>query len=309
MGAAWAVMGLCEYEIKDYSNALLHLEHGAELGLSGSAESVRLAKYRLALLLNHDGQFEKATETIAREAGSGPLTKEIQFALGIALLRMPVLPEQVGDSQNRLVQIAGEIAGLLQNSKYDQAFPKFQGLLKEYPSVPYLHYAYGTALAALSQYDDAEIQFRKEERISPGSELPFVRLASLALKRHRPGEALPDAQRAVQLARDSAEAHYILGRTCLEMGEEQRAVQQLEAASKLAPGSPEVHFNLAKAYAKAKMPVKAEEERTIFARLNALAEKQKSLSGNQAYGGSHDAMEFSPSRIDPSKPATPERPK
>ena len=39
---------------------------------------------------------------------------------------MPVLPEQVGDSQNRLVQIAGEIAGLLQDSKYDQAFPKFQ---------------------------------------------------------------------------------------------------------------------------------------------------------------------------------------
>ena len=81
-GAAWAVMGLCEYEIKDYSNALLHPKHGAELGLSGSAESVRLAKYRLALLLNHDGQFEKATEMIAREAGSGPLTKEIQFALG-----------------------------------------------------------------------------------------------------------------------------------------------------------------------------------------------------------------------------------
>jgi len=307
-GTAWAVMGLCEFETKDYSNALIHLEHGAELGLNGSPEAVRLAKYRLAILFNRHRQFESATETLAAESGSGPLAKEIQFALGMALLHMPLLPDEVQTSQRPLVQDAGEIAALLQKSKYDQAFPKFQALLREYPSAPFLHYAYGTALAALSQYDEAEIQLRKESQISPANELPYVRLASLALKRHRPAEAMPEAQRAVQLAHDSAEAHYILGRACLEMGQEQTAVQELEVASKLAPGSPEVHFNLAKAYAKAKMPEKAEQERAIFARLNALAEKQRSLSGNQSYGGSHDAVEFSPSRIEENKAAAPEHP-
>lgn len=307
-GTAWAVMGLCEFEIKDYSNALIHLQRGAELGLGGSPESVRFAKYRLAVLFNRNRQFERATETLAAESGAGPLSREIQLTLGMALLRMPQMPEQIEGSSTQLVQTAGEIAALLQKSKYDLAYPKFQSLLREYPAVPFLHYAYGTALGALSQYDEAEIQLRMESQISPASELPYVRLASLALKRHRPAEAMPEAQRAVQLAHDSAEAHYVLGRACLELGQEREAVQELEAASRLAPGSPEVHFNLAKAYSKAKMPEKAEEERAIFARLNALAEKQRSLSGNQAYGGSHDAVEFSPSRVEENKASAPERP-
>ena len=296
-GAAWAVMGLSEFETKDYGNALIHLQRGTDLGLGGSAESVRLAKYRLAILLNRNGQFERATEILAPESAPGPLVREIQFALGMALLRMPVLPEQVEAANAPLVQTAGEIAALLQNSKYDQAFPKFHALLKEYPSAPFLHYAFGTALAALSRYDEAEKEFRKELQISPASELPYVRLASMALKKHLPADALPSARHAVQLAPDSAEAHYLLGRSSLELGHEESAVQELEVAGKLAPGSPEVHFNLAKAYAKAKMPEKAEQERAIFARLNALAEKQRSLSGNQAYGGSRrtpDAAEFTP---------------
>jgi tetratricopeptide (TPR) repeat protein len=305
-GTAWAVMGLSEFEIKDYGNALIHLERGARLGLGGSPEAVRLAKYRLAILFNRNREFESAMETIAQDAGPGPLSKEIQFALGMALLRMASLPDQVEASEIHLVESAGEIAALLASSRYELAFASFEALEKDYPAAPFLHYAYGTALATLSRYDEAEIQLRKELQISPASELPHIRLASLALKRHRPADARPEAERAVELAHDSAEAHYIRGRTCLELGEEQTAVEELEVASKLAPGSPEVHFNLAKAYAKAKMPEKADEERAIFSRLNALAEKQRGLSGNQAYGGSHDALEFSPSRINANK--APDRP-
>ena len=114
--------------------------------------------------------------------------------------------------------------------------------------------------------------------ISPKSELPYARMASIALKMHRPADALPSAQRAVGLGPDSAEAHYLLGRSCLEVGQREKALQELEAASKMAPGSPEVHFNLAKAYAKANLPEKAEQERATFARLNALAELQRSLA-------------------------------
>jgi tetratricopeptide (TPR) repeat protein len=307
-GTAWAVMGLSEFETRDYKNALLHLQRGEELGLGGSPESVRFAKYHLALLLNRDGQFESAMQTLVSETGSGPLTKEIQFVLGMALLRMPFLPVQVESSKNSLVQTAGEIAALLQFSKYDQAFPKFQQLLKEYPSAPFLHYAYGTALAALSQYDEADGQFRKEIEISPLSELPHLRLASLALKRRQPAIALVYGQRAVQLAPDSAEAHYLTGRASLEWGKEEMAVRELETASRLAPGSPEVHFNLAKAYARAKLPEKAEQERAIFARLNALAEQQRSHSGNQSYGGSHNATDFTPSPAVTDKTTAPQRP-
>jgi len=307
-GTAWAVMGLSEFATKDYDNALIHLQRGQELGLGGSPESVRLAKYHLAVLLNRDRQFDRATQILAPEAGPGSLASKVQFALGMALLRIPLLPDQVEPGKRALVQIAGETAALLQESKYDQAFPKFQLLLKDYPATPFLHYAYATALASLSQYGEAEAQFRQELRISPASELPYVRLASLALRQHRPADALPQAQRAVQLAPDSAEAHYVLGRTYLELGPEEKAVHELEAASKINPGSPEVHFNLAKAYAKAKLPEKAGEERAIFARLNALAEQQRSQHGNQAYSGSHDTSELSPARLEPGEPDEPKQP-
>lgn len=100
------------------------------------------------------------------------------------------------------------------------------------------------------------------------------------------------AQRAVELAPDAAETHYLLGRACLDTGHEEQAVHELDAASKLAPGSPKIHSNLANAYAKTKRPEKAEEERAIFARLNALAEDERSRTGSQAYGAAHGAMDF-----------------
>jgi|CZKR01.1.fsa_nt_gi tetratricopeptide (TPR) repeat protein len=298
-GTAWAVLGLSEFEIKDFSNALIHLQRGQDLGMGGSKESVQLARYRLGVLLNRNAEFDRTAELLAPEAGPGPLAEKIQFALGMSLLRISVLPDEVESSKSSLVLSAGEIAALLQDSKYDAVFPKFQALLQQYPAVPFLHYAYGTALEALSQYDDAESQLRQEILISPKSELPYVRMASIALKTRRPADALPSAQRAVQLAPDSAEAHYLLGRSCLEVGQREKALQELETASKMAPGSPEVHFNLAKAYTKANLPEKAEQERATFARLNALAELQRSRHGNQSYSGSHDKTDFSIPRAEP----------
>jgi len=305
-GTAWAMMGLSEFETKDYSNARIHLQRGQDLGVSGSAESVQLAEYRLATLLIQNSEFDRATELLISEPATGPLAQQIQFALGMALLRIPLLPDQVEPSKRTLIQNAGEISVLLQASKYDEAFPKLQSLLRQFPSTPFLHYAYGTGLAALSQYDDAESQLRQEISISPNSALPYLRLASIALKTHRPPDALPSAQRAVELADDSAEAHYLLGRSWLELGQPEKALPELERASRMAPNSPEVHFNLAKAYARANLPEKAEQERTIFARLNALAEEQRSHHGNQSYSGSHDPTDFSIPRIDSATAPAPE---
>jgi tetratricopeptide (TPR) repeat protein len=306
-GTAWAVMGLSEFELKDYDNALIHLQRGQDLGLGGNPDAIRIARYRLAILLNRGAQYENASRLLAPEANSGSLADEIQFALGIALLRMPLLLTEVPAQQHALVQSAGEIAILLQDSKYDQAFPKLQQLLKDYPATPFLHYAYGLALASLSQYDEAGPQLREEARISPASELPYILLASIALRKNDPVDALPSAERAVQLAPQSARAHYILGRACLELGREEKAIHELEAANKINPGSPEVHFSLAKAYSKAKLPEKAKEERAIFAQLNAIAEQQRSVTGNQSYGAASNSMELSPAPASPQKSSTPEQ--
>jgi tetratricopeptide (TPR) repeat protein len=292
-GTAWAMLGLCEFENKDLDNALLHLQKGAALGLNGAPDSVRFAKYRLGLLLVHNAQFDRASTLLIPEAEGNSLAPQIQFALGLALLHKKVFPEEVPGPEIPLVQSAGEVSVLLHGSKYDAAFPILLQLIKSYPAAPMLHYVYGVALASLSRYDHAEAQFAEELRIAPDSELPYVQRAFVELQVRRPAEALLSAQRAVELAPNSAEAHYVLGRSLLDSGKLEDAVKELQAAAQLNPGSPEVHFNLAKVYAKLNRREDAERERALFAALNAEIEKKRSHEGSQAYGAAHTASELS----------------
>lgn len=293
MGTAWAMLGLAEFETKDYDNALLHLQKGSTLGLAGSPDSVRLAKYRLALLLIRTSRFDQASTLLVPEAEGNSLSQQIQFALGLALLHKDVFPEAVPPSEVPLVQNAGEISVLLHNSKYDEAFPKLQQLIHSYPATPMLHYVYGVALSSFSRYDEAASQFAEESRVNPQSELPYVQWAFVELQARRPADALIAAQHAVQLAPNSAEAHYVLGRSLQDSGKFEDALKELQIAAQINPGSPEVHFNLAKVYAKLDRREDAQSERERFSQLNAEIEKQRSQHGSQAYGAAHTASELS----------------
>ena len=62
-------------------------------------------------------------------------------------------------------------------------------------------------------------------------------------------------------------AHNALGRALVERGEIERGTSELETAARLAPDSPEMHFSLARAYAKAGRKEDAEKERATFAEL------------------------------------------
>ena len=265
---AWTLLGLSEFECKEYKNARLHLERGSALGFGGNAAAVTFAKYRLALLLNLDGDFDPATDLLIPEVGSGALAPEIRTAMGLALLRIPLLPDHVSPEQRALVTQAGEVAGLLSQRHYDQAFPIFDAMLRDHPNTPFLHYAYGASLANISEFDRAQVQLREEIRLNPQSPLPYLRLASILLTIHQPESAAGFGKQALALAPLSPEAHYLLGRSELELGDAQAAIHELEAASRLAPGSPAVHFNLARAYSKAQRPADAERERAQFERLN-----------------------------------------
>ena len=283
-GNTWALLGLAEFETKDYKNSLIHLERGYDFGFAGNASAVQIARYHMAVLLNRQGDFDRATELLTPEVTAGPPDEQTALALGMALLRIPQLPEELDPSKDAMVRMAGEIAVLLSGSKYDEAFVKLQQLLKVSPNTPYLHYVYGTALASVSRYDDAEKEFVEETRITPGSALPFLRRSSVALQSKHPETAAELAQKAVRLAPETGEGHYLLGRAWLELGKTADSVKELETARELAPNSPEVRFSLARAYAKAGQPQAAEQERATFEHLNALVQKQRSQTGNQAYG-------------------------
>jgi len=287
-GTAWALLGLSEYQTHDYKNALIHLEKAQGLGIQGSTEAVKIAQYHLGVLLSLNGEFDRAVELLSAGQPEGALKEQWNIALGLSLLRFPLRPDQVPAEKKDLYTNAGRAAALLATSKYDEAFAVFQKLLKEYPTTPFLHYSYGAALASLSQYDEARTQLKEEVKISADSALPFIRLAFIDLKVQESSEALNGARNAVRLAPLSAEARYVLGRALLATGDAAGAITELQTANEMMPNSPEIHFHLARAYSKAKQPDKAEDERATFARLNAIAERQRSLRGSQAYGASHE---------------------
>src|ERR1700742_2599769 len=63
---AWTFLGLCEFELKDYSAALEHLLKGDQLsGTNDYPEISRVAKYHLALLLIRNGDFVEAHKILA----------------------------------------------------------------------------------------------------------------------------------------------------------------------------------------------------------------------------------------------------
>jgi tetratricopeptide (TPR) repeat protein len=270
-GTSWAVLGLSEFALKDYDNARIHLQRGIHLGVQGSPQSVALARVRLALLLIRNRQFDAASSLLKPIAGQSVMGNQIQLALGLSLLRLPLLPESLTPAQRHLAQSAGSVLKMLYSSRYEQAFAQLRKLIAEHPSTPWLHYAYGNALDSLSQYDKARAEMRAEMKLSPRSPLPWIRTAAICIRQHLPQPAIDAAQTAVRLAPASPEAHYQLGRAWLEAGNAQKAIDELQKANSLRANNLEIHFALARAYAKAGLRKQAAAERATFIRLKSMA--------------------------------------
>jgi len=263
-GTAWAILGLCEYATHDYENARIHLQRGRDLGMHGSPASIQDALYHLAILLNLHRQFDDVPDVLTPVLDAPSPSKDMLMALGISLLHISKLPNQVPAASLPMITRCGQVLVLQHRREFDAAVQQLQSLTQQYPNVPFLHFAYGKALASLALYDKATAEMLRETHISPHSELPWIWLARIALTQQDAQAALPDAERAVSLAPDSAEAQYMLGDAELQQGQIPAAIRTLQNSVRLLPNSPETHFALAQAYLKAHQPQKAAQERTIF---------------------------------------------
>jgi predicted Zn-dependent protease len=248
---------------------------------------VGTARFTLGLLLLRAEEFDRASADLHAAQELLGDSERMQIAMGSVLLRRAAIPTNANDP---LARDAGKIESMLLDSRYDEAFPAFRALLTRYPKTPYLHYAFGTALMALSEFDDAAAQMKAEQVNSPDSALPYEGLASIALRQHRPSDAVENARLAIARSSNAAEPHYLLGRALLESAVDiPGAVKELQQAAQLDPNSPEVHYSLAKAYARESDSTKAEQERAIFTRLNELSEQQGSGQTPQSYAGPRES--------------------
>lgn len=281
-GAAYAFLGLCEFGVKDYDRALQHLLQSRILGVGDTKELGGVARYHAAVLMTRMEQFEQALETLGEFAGEGDDNPRVMEAMGLATLRMPLLPIEAPPDRREMMLMAGRASYMMATRNTAASEKAFAALVSRYPETPHVHYANGVFL--LQEHPDKAIEeFKRELELQPGHPSSLMQIAYEYLKRSDAATALPWAQQAVAAAPNAFPARKALGQALLETGDVDGAIKELLIGIKLAPDSPGLHFTLARAYQRAGRADDAARERDEFTRLDRLARTQR--SGAQSVGG------------------------
>ena len=271
-GPGFALLGLCEFETKEYAKALSHIYQARRLGLGDDPEVRRVVLFHEMLLLTRLQEYESAMQvlvSVVKDGGAGPAVIE---AAGIAGLRRPIFPEELPPGDKDLIDRAGRAVCAMAGRDLEAAQAYFAQLLAAYPDAPNVHYLYGSFLSAADK-DGALREYRKELELNPEH---TEALATIALEYEARGDldtAITYARRAVEADDRFFGAHAVLGKLLVNAGEVQPGIKELEIARQQAADSPQVHFSLATAYAIAGRKAEAASERAEFARLKKLADE------------------------------------
>jgi tetratricopeptide (TPR) repeat protein len=282
-GPGFAMLGLSEFQLKNYPKALAALEHGKKLGLGTDQAFNHTVLFHDGILYNLLGEPEIALQrlTLAANqiAAANPdapkdavfANLELLDAFGTAALRIPKLPADLGEAQLPLVRQAGRAQALIALQDYVSAEPEFKQLLALYPSEPGVHYMYGVYL--LKEHPSLAVdEFRREIEISPSHAVARIQLALEFLRTADYDQSQEYAREAVALAPQNFAAHVAFGRLWLALGKTDSALQELRTAVKLAPGSPHAHLALSRALYKAGQKAEAAREQAEFDRLKTLSD-------------------------------------
>jgi tetratricopeptide (TPR) repeat protein len=288
---AWGMLGLCEYQTREYDRAVNSLQRGRSLGLAENREIESVVRYHTALLYIRFEQFEVAFDILSEFVREGRESPKIIEAFGLTMMRMAFLPHELPPDKREMVLIAGRAGFDLAGRRRDEARKSFDELLARYPDAPNVHYVHGVFL--LNQDSDAALEeFRRELKNSPSHVPSLLQMAFEYLKRDEHETALPLAEKAAQLAPTMYPARNVLGRVLLELGQVERAVKELEEGVRLAPNVPEMHYALARAYTRAGRRQDAARARETFQRLEKLRDAQR--EGAKAEDGSDNPLKAKP---------------
>jgi len=269
-GPGFALLGLCEFETKEYAKALNHIYQARRIGLGDDPQVRRVVLFHEMLLLIRLQEYESAMQvlmSVVKEGGAGPAVVE---AAGLAGLRRPIFPEELPPGDKDLIESAGRAVCAMAQRDPILAQTYFAELVAAYPKAPNVHYLYGSFLSA-DDRDAGLLEYRKELELNPKH---TEALATIALEYEARGDldtAISYARRAVEADAQYFGAHAVLGKLLASAGQVEPGIKELEIARQQAPDSPQVHFSLATAYSMAGKKDEAARERAEFARLRKLA--------------------------------------
>ncbi|MGO8814799.1 MAG: tetratricopeptide repeat protein [Terriglobia bacterium] len=265
-GIGWSLLGLTESQTHEYARALDHLRQGMTLGTSGSQGMARSVSYYAAILLTRFEMYDQSQSLLFQMARSGQAESFLVEPLGLATLRMPLLPDEITSDRRDLVHLAGEAAFAVGDQHPDDAEKRFRQMIATYPNEPGTHFLFGAFLMTANAEEGVHEMMRELE-VSPFHVPTRVRLAEEYVKEGQLGCALPLAAEAVKLDPQDATTHLAWGEALAAKGEIPAATHELETARNLAPEIMKIHWALYKAYAAAGRSEDAAREKEAIEKL------------------------------------------
>jgi len=281
-GPGFGMLGLAEFQLREYPEALSALERGTGLGLGENADFVRAVLYKDGILNNFLGHPEMALIRLTRianlTAAAHPESPrevvladlELLDAFGLAALRIANLPDEIPPPKIAMVREAGHAQALVALQDRVAAGNEMRQLVSKYPSESGVHYMYGVHLLK-EDPPSAIAEFRREIAVSPRNAAARIQLALqfLAVSEYKQG--LKYAKDAVALTPGDFVAHIACGKLWLGLGDAASALRELRIAARLSPGSPDAHYALSLALTAAGQSSEAAQQRAEFVRLKKLS--------------------------------------
>lgn len=245
----FALLGLCEFAVKQYDASFEHLKQAHMLVpvRSGGGPLLDMADYHLAMLLTRQGAFEVAQEIMVRVALTVRDNPDMMFACGVMSLRMPILPSDVPKDQHEVVEMAGKAFWDLVTQPPEKGEADFKALVAKYPNFPNVHYYYATYLAA-HRPEQCAAEFLAELKINPESVPSLVQLALRYIVEQKLPDALKYAKEAVKLSPNSVGSQLALAEVFRAQGDDQDALAAYLEAKRIDPVSPKIRLYLVNAY-------------------------------------------------------------
>ncbi len=266
-GPGWALLGLSEYQAREYARALAHLRRSMSLGLGDRKHLADSVFYHVAVLLTRFEQFHDSLQLLWQMRGAGQAENLLEEPAGLAALGYPLLPGEIPSQRRELARLAGAGTFALFDQRRADAAKLFDKMAAQYPQEPGVHYQYGALL--INDKPEAGIQeLQKELQVAPSHVPARLRLAEYYLAQSQPETARPFIEDVLRLEPGNASGHMLMGEMLAAQGDGPGAIRELELARSQEPQRVRIRWDLLRAYTAAGRRDDARRERAEIEKLS-----------------------------------------
>lgn len=212
------------------------------------------AQFNRAVALQQQGKLAEAADEYRALIKRKPDYVEAHANLGVVQSRLGNYEEAVA-SYEAALKLAPQLMPILLNlgiahyraGKFAKAIESFDKLLQQKPDVAQARQLYGLSLSALGRDEEAIKQLEPILDAAPSDPAVLYGLGLAYLRLGKPGLRVT-LERLAAIPTGLPALHLLQGQAFLRDRDYDRALEELQAASKLNPDLPRLHFSLGLAH-------------------------------------------------------------